>query len=130
MPDATRELYREHMESGAWRVIDRPEHGCGVLLRGGDLQALSDDPDDLADDLQTLAGPSAGPGGGSIYVDGFSNGTLPPKESIREIVGFGRTILIAESELQHVPEYSNRLYVIEEGGTSIARCTFASFAPV
>ncbi len=32
-----------------------------------------------------LAGPSAGPNGGSIFVDGFSGGQLPPKESIREI---------------------------------------------
>ncbi len=31
------------------------------------------------------AGPSAGPNGGSIFVDGFSGGQLPPKESIREI---------------------------------------------
>src|SRR5947207_2427579 len=33
----------------------------------------------------TLAGPSAGPSGGSIFVDGFSGGQLPPKQSIREI---------------------------------------------
>jgi len=56
-----------------------------VVLSGDDLQALSDDPDDLAADLQALAGPSAGPSGGSIFVDGFSGGQLPAKESIREI---------------------------------------------
>src|ERR1035437_464413 len=56
-----------------------------VVLRGADLEALSDDPDDLAADLAALAGPSAGPNGGSIFVDGFSGGQLPPKESIREI---------------------------------------------
>jgi hypothetical protein len=56
-----------------------------MVFRGEDLQALSDDPDDLAADLQALAGPSAGPSGGSIFIDGFSNGELPPKESIREI---------------------------------------------
>ena len=44
-----------------------------------------DSPDDLAADLSALAGPSAGPTGGSIFVDGFSGGQLPPKESIREI---------------------------------------------
>jgi hypothetical protein len=32
-----------------------------------------------------LAGPAAGPNGGQMYIDGFSNGQLPPKESIREI---------------------------------------------
>ncbi|MEM5461581.1 NlpC/P60 family protein [Paraburkholderia phytofirmans] len=36
MPDMRRELYREQMESGTWRVIELPVHGCGVLLRGGD----------------------------------------------------------------------------------------------
>ncbi len=56
-----------------------------TVIKGADLDALSDDPEDLAADLAALAGPSAGPGGGSIFVDGFSGGQLPPKESIREI---------------------------------------------
>src|SRR6202035_4538612 len=58
---------------------------AALVLRGEDLAALPDDPDDLADALQALAGPGAGPNGGSIYIDGFSGGNLPPKESIREI---------------------------------------------
>jgi hypothetical protein len=57
-----------------------------IVLRGEeDLEALSDDPTDLQADLEALAGPSAGPSGGSIFVNGFSGGTLPAKESIREI---------------------------------------------
>ncbi len=36
-------------------------------------------------DLQALAGPAAGPNGGSIFIDGFSGGQLPPKNTIREI---------------------------------------------
>ena len=32
-----------------------------------------------------MAGPSAGPNGGQIYIDGFTGGQLPPKSSIREI---------------------------------------------
>ncbi len=56
-----------------------------VVLRGTDLNALSDNPDDLQDELQALAGPAAGPNGGEIYIDGFTGGRLPPKESIREI---------------------------------------------
>jgi len=64
---------------------DSTNNASALVLRGDDLQALSDDPDDLAADLQALAGPSAGPNGGSIYIDGFSGGELPPKESIREI---------------------------------------------
>ncbi len=64
---------------------DSSSNASAVVLRGADLDALSDDPDDLAADLQALAGPSAGPNGGSIFIDGFSGGQLPPKESIREI---------------------------------------------
>jgi hypothetical protein len=74
-----------------------------IVLKGKDLDALSDDPDQLQADLQALAGPSAGPNGGQIYIDGFTGGQLPPKASIREIrintnpfssqfdrIGFGR----------------------------------------
>jgi hypothetical protein len=56
-----------------------------LVLRGDALNALSDDPTDLATDLQALAGPSAGPNGGAVYIDGFSGGELPPKSQIREI---------------------------------------------
>jgi len=68
------------------RVSVEPENNATALvLREEDMAALPDDPDDLADALQALAGPGAGPSGGSIYIDGFSGGQLPPKESIREI---------------------------------------------
>ena len=60
-------------------------NASALVLRGDDLQALSDDPTDLATDLQALAGPSAGPNGGAIYIDGFSGGELPSKNEIREI---------------------------------------------
>jgi hypothetical protein len=67
-------------------ISTEPENNAGaVVLRGEALDALPDDPDDLADALQALAGPSAGLNGGSTYIDGFSSGRLPPKESIREI---------------------------------------------
>ena len=67
-------------------ISTEPENNAGALvLRGEALNALPDDPDDLADALQALAGPSAGLNGGSTYIDGFSGGRLPPKESIREI---------------------------------------------
>lgn len=64
---------------------DPADNSTALVLRGHDLDALSDDPEDLQADLQALAGPGAGPSGGSIFVDGFSGGDLPPKESIREI---------------------------------------------
>ncbi len=63
-----------------------PENNAGaIVIQGKDLEALSDDPDELQADLQALAGPSAGPNGGQIYIDGFTAGQLPPKASIREI---------------------------------------------
>ncbi|MFN2501039.1 MAG: carboxypeptidase regulatory-like domain-containing protein [Pyrinomonadaceae bacterium] len=56
-----------------------------TILTEKDLEALPDDPDEMAAALQALVGASAGPGGGQIYIDGFMGGQLPPKESIREI---------------------------------------------
>ena len=35
-----------------------------LVLKGEDLNSLSDDPDELQNELQALAGPSAGPNGG------------------------------------------------------------------
>ncbi len=43
-------------------------------LKGSDLDALSDDPDELQADLEALAGPSLGPNGGQMYIDGFTAG--------------------------------------------------------
>jgi len=65
--------------------VDPDSNASSVVLQGKDLDALSDDPDELSDELTALAGPSAGPNGGQIYVDGFTGGQLPPKSSIREI---------------------------------------------
>ena len=65
--------------------VSAENNATQMVLSGKDLDALSDDPDELADDLQALAGPSAGPNGGQIYIDGFTGGQLPPKSSIREI---------------------------------------------
>jgi hypothetical protein len=64
---------------------DPSTNADATVLKDKDLEALPDDPDDLAAALQALAGPSAGPNGGQIYIDGFTGGNLPPKEAIREI---------------------------------------------
>src|SRR5881394_415063 len=56
-----------------------------LIIKGKDLEALSDDPDELQSELQALAGPSAGPNGGQIYIDGFTGGQLPAESSIREV---------------------------------------------
>src|ERR1700677_3400035 len=65
--------------------IDASGNSSAIVLKGKDLDALSDDPDELSSELTALAGPSAGPNGGQIYIDGFTGGQLPPKSAIREI---------------------------------------------
>lgn len=65
--------------------LSSANNASATVIKGKDLDALSDDPDELASDLEALAGPAAGPNGGQIYIDGFTNGQLPPKSAIREI---------------------------------------------
>ncbi len=65
--------------------VNPASNASAIVLSGKDLEALPDDPDELQQDLEALAGPSAGPNGGQIYIDGFTAGQLPPKSSIREI---------------------------------------------
>ena len=73
-------------DEGAPQVsTDAGSNASAIVLKGKDLDALSDDPDELSNELSALAGPSAGPNGGQIYIDGFTGGTLPPKSAIREI---------------------------------------------
>ncbi|MEO8598165.1 MAG: carboxypeptidase regulatory-like domain-containing protein [Candidatus Solibacter sp.] len=82
-----------HGEAQVITVRDEPRsvgtapdaNASRVLLRERQLAALSDDPDELALQLQALAGPAPGPGGGEIFIDGFSGARLPPKASIREV---------------------------------------------
>lgn len=88
---------------------DADNNLSATVLKDSDLEALPDDPDELEAALQALAGPSAGPNGGQIYIDGFTGGQLPPKESIREIrinqnpfsaefdrLGFGRIEILTK----------------------------------
>jgi hypothetical protein len=75
-----------HVEDSPTQLSVDPQNNAGaIILKDQDLEALSDDPDELQSELQALAGPSAGPNGGQIYIDGFTGGQLPPKASIREI---------------------------------------------
>jgi hypothetical protein len=74
------------VEAKSNTVSTSPESNANaVVIKGNDLNALSDDPDELQNELEALAGPAAGPNGGQIYIDGFTGGQLPPKSSIREI---------------------------------------------
>ncbi len=75
------------VDPGATVNTDPAANKSAVVLKGSDLNALSDDPTELAAELSALAGPAAGPSGASVIVDGFTAGpTLPDKQSIREIV--------------------------------------------
>jgi hypothetical protein len=56
-----------------------------IVLSGNVLDALPDDPDDVAAALSAIAGTPIGSNGDQTYVNGFSGGRLPPKELIREI---------------------------------------------
>src|SRR5438132_94589 len=74
------------VEDRAVTVTPEPANNASAtVLAGDDLKALSDNPDDLIAELIAIAGPAAGPGGASVFIDGFSNGQLSSKESIREI---------------------------------------------
>ncbi|MEO8041098.1 MAG: carboxypeptidase regulatory-like domain-containing protein, partial [Acidobacteriota bacterium] len=91
-------------------VSTDPQNNAGAtVLKEKDLEALPVDPDELEAALQALAGPSSGPNGGQIYIDGFTGGRLPPKEAIREIrinqnpfsaeydrLGFGRIEILTK----------------------------------
>src|SRR5438874_10073189 len=77
-----------HVEGAEGRPeldVSASSNASSLIIKGKDLEALSDDPDELQSELQALAGPAAGPNGGQIYIDGFTGGQLPPKSSIREI---------------------------------------------
>jgi hypothetical protein len=99
-----------NVEETAGQVTTDPgSNGDALVLHAKELEALSDDPDELSQQLQAMAGPAAGPSGGQIYIDGFTGGNLPPKSSIREIrinsnpyapefdmVGFGRIEILTK----------------------------------
>lgn len=93
-----------------------------TVISGKDLDALPDDPDELAAALQALAGPSMGPNGGQIFIDGFSGGTLPSKNSIREI-RINQNPFAAEND-----QPSGRIDVFTKPGTDKLRgSAFMSF---
>lgn len=93
-----------------------------TVIGGKDLDALPDDPDELAAALQALAGPSVGPNGGQIFIDGFSGGSLPSKDSIREI-RINQNPFSAEND-----QPSGRIEIFTRPGTDKFRgSTFLNF---
>jgi Carboxypeptidase regulatory-like domain len=109
-------------QTGPTLSEENGSNASSIVLQGKDLEALADSQEDLATDLQALAGLSAGSSGGALYVDGFSGGDLPLKESIREVkinqtpfspefdkLGYGRIEITtkAGAEQYHRPSYFN-----------------------
>ncbi|MGH9948634.1 MAG: carboxypeptidase regulatory-like domain-containing protein, partial [Pyrinomonadaceae bacterium] len=64
---------------------DPNANASATVLKGKDIKALPDNPAELQAALEALAGPGAGPSGGEIFIDGFSGGKLPRRDTIREI---------------------------------------------
>jgi Carboxypeptidase regulatory-like domain len=105
-----------NVQSAAPALSVEPDNNAGaIVIKDKDLDALPDDPDELADALQALAGPAAGPNGGQIFIDGFTGGRMPPKSSIREIrinanpfsaqydrIGFGRIEIFTKPGTDHI----------------------------
>jgi hypothetical protein len=78
---------KQDVTVGSDKTLGLDEHNRAdtVVLTGQTIEALPDDPDELAAALQALAGPAVGPNGGQLTIDGFEGGRTPPKSSIREI---------------------------------------------
>ena len=63
-----------------------PSNNAGaIVISGKELEPCPTIPMSCSPIFKALAGPSAGPSGGQMYIDGFTAGQLPPKSSIREI---------------------------------------------
>jgi Carboxypeptidase regulatory-like domain len=60
---------------------DPNKNGDAIVLTGKAIDNLPTEPSQLQQQLQAMSGGDAP----AMYVDGFSNGTLPPKDTIREI---------------------------------------------
>jgi hypothetical protein len=59
---------------------ERRDNGFTTTLSQEEIDALSDDPDEMAEQLAQMAGPGA-----QIFVDGFRGGRLPPKDQIQQV---------------------------------------------
>jgi hypothetical protein len=124
----------------ATKVEVNPENNASTLvMKGKDLESLSDDPDELQSELEALAGPSAGPNGGQIYIDGFTAGQLPPKSSIREIrinqnpfsagydrLGYGRIEILTKPGLD---QFHGQFFANGNASSFNSRNPFASQIP-
>lgn len=107
--EASRQQVSVMAEPGRGVSLAPTENASALTLRGADLEALPDDPEELRADLKALAGPTIKAKGAVFLIDGFSGGRLPPKDAIQEIrinqnpfsaqyneIGFGRIEIITK----------------------------------
>jgi len=134
------ETQKVQVSENAPTVDVNPSSNAGaIVISGKELEALPDDPDELLTDLQALAGPSAGPNGGQMYIDGFTAGQLPPKSSIREIrvnqnpfsaeydqLGYGRIEIFTKPGTD---KYHGQLFVIGNDSAFNSPNPFAGSEP-
>ena len=134
------ETQKVQVSDTAPTVDVNPSNNAGaIVISGKELEALPDDPDELLSDLQALAGPSAGPNGGQMYIDGFTAGQLPPKSSIREIrinqnpfsseydkLGYGRIEIFTKPGTD---KYHGQIYVIGNDSAFNSPNPFAGHEP-
>lgn len=59
---------------------NRRDNGFTQTLTQEQIDALPDDPDEMAEELMRMAGPGA-----QVFVNGFRGGRLPPKDQIQQI---------------------------------------------
>ena len=80
------EAQRVEVRAGVSHLQIAPQNNASaVVVTGQNLNALSNDPDQLQNQISALAGPSVGAGAADVYIDGFTKGDMPPKSAIREI---------------------------------------------
>ena len=74
------------VQGTAPRIEVSPDsNASATAVSGNNLNALSNDPDELQNQISALAGPSVGASGAEIYVNGLTGSDMPPKSAIREI---------------------------------------------
>jgi hypothetical protein len=79
------ETQNQEVQVNAQQSEDESARNSGaILLKSNDLSLLSSDPATMLEQLQSMAG-ADGESPGQLYVDGFSNGKMPPRSAIREI---------------------------------------------
>jgi hypothetical protein len=103
--------------------LDEHERADTTVMKGQDIEALPDDPDELAAALQALAGPAVGPNGGQMLIDGFEGGRTPPRSSIREI-RINENPLAAERD---VPSFGGIQIITKPGTEKFHGSAYTSF---